>query len=390
MNNTELNQRVSALYTDREVIDWLIKYEHLEPPEFYESGMWDISLSSDEIQDARLRIGNYQLSKRGYGLDALPKIPFKDNVASRLRRKVGVRGYFGLNGSGKSYGAVYDLIPTLNGEKWRCNNPDHLHTKEGIYEGFIKILSTVPILDPRNNRPHPLYLPYDDHRRLLHAEHMVVFLDEIQGIASAHDSAIPLQVRNLFSQFRRRELMIVYTGIEWGKAVKDIRDITRLVIYCKGYIPIYEKGRVWPSNSWFIWRSYPAEDIDRFDAGTRKRLVAMSFQNHFRLKKSHHVQDLYDSFGVVLSAGGMNDTGMCLHCGGKRSVITCKCDRAVVDEPENLRRIGLEYAAHSHDETSNALPFDVLDAPQVSREEALPSRAPRGILPPKKIVGSSS
>jgi len=189
---------------------------------------------------------------------------------------------------------------------------------------------------------------------LLHFEHGSVLMDEAQGVASAGDYAsMPTQVRNVFSQFRRRELEIIYTCIEWGKALKDLRDITRLVTYCKGSFPVPEKGRVWASNSYFSWKTYHAEDIDKFDAGTRKRLIPMTFQGHFRPSKKHHVQYLYDSFDEVLSTGGTTENGMCLHCGGKRSVTACKCVRHEVDSAENLMKLGADFSDLSFKEDTD-------------------------------------
>lgn len=276
-----------------------------------------------------------------YGGDWLPKIPQKRNGALNLRRNVPIHAYVGPNGGGKSLAMVNDTIQTLNGVRWECENMAHEHARRGVFSGWRHVLSTVELLDPRTGKPHPLYIPYNDHRQLLLIEHADILMDEIQGVASSQAGGqLPTQINNVLLQLRRRDCNLRWTTPNWAAGAKRIREVTKAVTYCTGYLRMYEKGRSWPSNSFFVWKTYDASMFEMFTVGTRERLAPMNFQSYMRPFKHNVAMDLYNTLDEVLSLNSYSANGMCLHCGGIRRIEKCICDHEKVDSVENLSLIG--------------------------------------------------
>jgi len=308
--------------------------------------------------------------KYNYGKELIPKVFSKRVGASMVRRGAYISAYVGPNGGGKSYAMVNDTLITLNGIKFKCTNEHHLHTKQGLTEGYRKVLSSVRLIDPRTGGDHPLWIPYDDHRRLLSLEHCDILMDEITGIASAYGSLdIPVQVINQLTQLRRRDCYLRWTTPNWARAAKPIREITRAVTFAKGKFPMFEEGRSWPSNALFNWRTYDAQSFESFTVGVRERLIPITFQWHFRLAKKNLVQNVYDTFAEVLVATSTNDAGMCLHCGGKRTIPACRCDRSEVDTEENLLAIGRQFGTNEFFERELAEGAQANAAPTASTHE---------------------
>lgn len=352
-----------AVQTDSEVLAFVRRHRLMVLPD---------DVSPDLLLVARLASYEKLTGKYGFGLEVLPKAHIRKKRSRDVRRGAKIHAYVGLNGGGKSLAMINDTLPTLNGLRWKCTEPEHLHSRKGIYEGYQKVLSTVKIVDPRNGRAHPLWIPYDDHRRLLSVEHADILMDEITGVAAARESlSMPVQVGNLLTQLRRRDCPLRWTTPNWANADKIIRQTTTVVTYCKGYFPVMEAGRSWPSKMMFQWKTYDAGSFESFNIGTRERVVPATFEFFSRLAKHNVAQEFYQTLAEVLTTKSTNDSGMCIHCSGKRTIPSCRCDRDEVDAPENLLRLGAEFSTndffneteHVHAESSDAPKNEVFDFP---------------------------
>lgn len=289
----------------------------------------------------------HQNDTNNFGKEEIPYIYQKDKGSLRVRRGVHIHAYVGGNGGGKSLAMVNDTIATLNGIKWNCDNRSHFHYRaHGQTSGYRKVLSTVRLIDPRTGKDHPLWIPYDDHRRLLSVEHADILMDEITGVASAYEAmAMPTQVNNVLMQLRRRDCFLRWTTPNWAAAAKRIREVTKAVTYCKGSFPVIEKGRTWPSNMFFLWKTYDALGFESFTVGVRERLVPITFQWFSRMSKKNFAPHVYNTLEEVLSISASNEHGLCVHCGQKRTIGRCTCDRAL-DTEENLTAIAAVFGSN--------------------------------------------
>jgi hypothetical protein len=265
---------------------------------------------------------------------------WQDRPASRARLKrrgVPIMGYCGPNGTGKSAVMVYDTIPSL--------------------EHGRPVLSTVRLLDYRNPRPcddefcaypshpdhlaaHPLYVPFTDYTQLLDWRDGDVLMDEVTGVASSREtSSMPVQVANYLVQLRRRNVALRWSAPAWGRADKIIREVSQAVTLTTAYLPRQAppapdgSPRLWQQRRLILARTYDAMLMDEFDA-------------HRADSAPHDIWGLlwgpgsqmfaaYDTLDSVTALGWANDAGMCMHCGGKRTVTKCTCE----DHNSRPRRI---------------------------------------------------
>lgn len=281
------------------------------------------------------------------------------------RQAVPILACVGGNGGGKSLAAVYTVLPTLAGVRWKCENPDHLHThgttcssrrllstepsescdcattwvraggqtvvdhvdEGGITEGWRRVLSTVELRDLSDtDLPSPHYERLRSFVQLLGVEHADVLMDEVTGVASsrAHQS-MPVQVENLIQQLRRRDARLIWTTPDYGNADNRIRSVTRAVVFCKGFGVEGSRvvGGVWRGSSLFRWTMYDASEFDQFTVGKREKLAPISRQFFYR--PGHIVERAYDTLAAVSQLGAAAEGGMCMSCGGGRSRPSCSC-----------------------------------------------------------------
>jgi len=308
----------------------------------------------------------HKKDKHNFGDGELPTIRYKTkNTAMRTRRGIKIHAYVGPNGGGKSLAMINDTIPTMNGDTWVCNNHDHFHYKAyGQTTGLRKILSTVRLVDPRTGKDHPLYIRFHDFRQLLSAEHCDILMDEIVGVASAYEGmSMPTQVNNILMQLRRRDVTLRWTTPNWSSAAKRIREVSKAVTYCVGRFAVYADGASWPSNSLFEWKTYDAGNFEQFTVGTRNNAVPITFEWYARIFKKNKADALYDTLSEVTSIGSHTANGMCVHCGGKRSIKGCTCDRDAVDTEEHFHEIGAELGLNEYFEKELAEGEKGADAP---------------------------
>lgn len=235
-----------------------------------------------------------------------------------------IAAYVGFNGSGKTLAAVAAAMAHL--------------------EAGRPVLSTVRLLDYRDPRPcedqdctsprhgldehraaHPLWVPMTDFRQLLDFEAGHVLMDEVTGVADAREHAsMPVQVANLLPQLRRRDVTLAWTTIQWSFADVRLRRLTLAATWSVGLRPVYEPGAMWPRHRWFYWRTYDAANIvDDFHMGNRGDMKALN-RVWFR-RPGSLVQEAYDTTDQVLTLGAASEAGMCLTCGGKRTMPRCSC-----------------------------------------------------------------
>jgi hypothetical protein len=253
------------------------------------------------------------------------------------RRAASISGYIGPNGSGKSAAMVLDTLPTLDGIWWKCSNPAHKHTREGITEGYRRVLSTVPFLDEATGEPHPLFELLTEWPQVLDAEHCDIVFDEVTGIAGSREAmGMPVAVQNILQQLRRRDCLLRWSAPAWARADSIIRSCTIAVTVCRGYFPDRSALKsntppVWLPKRLFRCRTFSAIDFEEWTAskGAQDRkgkspLRPMVVQ--WWWGPGSRVFDAYNTLDAVSRVGEVLDGGRCAHCGGRRAVPVCKCD----------------------------------------------------------------
>jgi hypothetical protein len=250
----------------------------------------------------------------------------RNRLAEAVRVTSPIHAFVGSNGGGKTLAMVHATLPTLAGIAWACDNPDHLHTARGVTSGVRTVLSTVPLLDPASGQAHPLCVLFTDYRQLLEVEHADVLMDEVTGVASARQSSgLPVQVENLLVQLRRRDVVLRWTSPDFARADKVMREVTQHVTYCSGSMeaPRSADGRLWRERRLFKWSTFAGADFEDFTASKRDTLTPEAVQWFWR--PGCAAERAYSTLAGVAALGVATEGGMCLHCGGRRSLPRCGC-----------------------------------------------------------------
>jgi len=234
-----------------------------------------------------------------------------------------IAGFVGWNGSGKSLAAAaaamvhLDLgrpvLSTMRLQDWRDPRPCEDPTCESPLHG-----------DPSHLAAHPLWVPFVDFRQLFDFQDGHVLMDEVTGVADAREhKSMPVQVANYLPQLRRRDVTLHWTTIGWGFADIRIRRITLAVCHAAGYMGKTAPETLWKSNRLFLWRVYTGEDFDALESHKLERMRVLS--RHVMWRPNSDVTRAYNTWEPVLQLGAVNDAGMCITCGGRRSVPKCSC-----------------------------------------------------------------
>jgi len=259
-------------------------------------------------------------------------LPFVSHGKPAARRAVPIHAYVGPNGSGKSLAAVYDTLPSLAGGRPVLSTV-RLHDFE-----HLRPCDDLSCMSPRHGLPdhyaaHPLWIPFVDFRQLLEVEHCDVLMDEVTGVASSRESSsMPVQVANYLVQLRRRNIVLRWTTPSWGRADIIIREVTQSVTYMVGMLPqsrpqeAGEAPRVWRDNRVLHARSYDPLLMDEFES--QKADVIPAESTSYYWGPGSLVRDAYDTLDPVTALGWANESGMCMQCGGKRSLTKCGCGTA--------------------------------------------------------------
>lgn len=259
------------------------------------------------------------------------------NARRAQRRAAEIHFYAGTNGGGKSFAAVYDTIPTL--------------------ESGRPVLSTVRLLDPSRVAdsvehardawgfhgvehdlgkhsnplalPHPLYVRWTNFGQLLDWSRGDVLADEVQGIFSsrAHGST-PHQVVNGMLQLRRDDCAFRATAPSFARLDVAVREVTKAVTLCSGYMKEPVEGRLWGASRLFLWRTFDALDLDEWDASAASDSGRQPKSVRQFLWRPRHpdVTRYYDTFAPVDEMEDPYEAGRCLRCGGNRPRPKCSCD----------------------------------------------------------------
>lgn len=227
------------------------------------------------------------------------------------RRSVGIHGYVGLNGAGKSAAMIRDTIPSLR--KGR------------------RVLSTVPIIDPSTGDPHPLYVPFTEWPQLIEARGMDVLMDEMTGIAGARQAmSMPVEVQAILDKLRKADLVVRWSAPDWSRADSIMRDNTQAVTYCDGYLSKRSdkrsedgEARLWPPKRLFRLRTYDPREAADFTPSGLRRMRALTVE--WWWGPGSIVFNTYDTTAPVNRVGMVLDSGRCIHCGGRREIPRCSC-----------------------------------------------------------------
>jgi len=263
----------------------------------------------------------------------------KSDAPRDLRREAGIQCFNGPNGSGKTLRMVEDIEPELNGIRWECYQEDHFHNDPqydehgeflgfgplAVHEGWVRVLSTVRLIDPETGKLHERYERFDDWRLLEHLEHAVLLLDEITGVAHSRDGAsLPHNIQHQIQMMRKGDVRVIWSAPHWDRAEKLIREVTQVITICEGDLPDRGSQGLWKANRRFLYRSYATEDFDEWSAGKLVKLKPLVRQ--YVWGPGSIGFRLYNTKQKVTSIGHSNDAGVCVQCGGLRRRQECGCD----------------------------------------------------------------
>lgn len=283
-----------------------------------------------------------------------------EEVFVKKGRGLPIHGFIGPNGAGKSMLAALQTLPTLRGISWACDNPDHLHTRNGITHGTRRVLSTMPFITP-SGAPHPLYVPLTDYSQIIFAEHVDLILDEVGGaVASSTGDDIPIGVKASLQELRRREVVCRWTAPSWSRASKVLREVSQGVTLSMGFLPVphndsvpfdgphdveqmavngetleyvkcdiegahvHPSGRLWGARRLMFARTFDANTFDEWTTAKREKVQPIA--RHLFWRPGSAAESAYDTFGYVEKLNQVTDSGTCDHCQGYRARKKCSCE----------------------------------------------------------------
>lgn len=305
----------------------------------------------------------------------------RGSTASKRRRGLPIHGYVGPNGAGKSLLVAQDTIPTLRGIPWSCDNPDHLHTRNGHTRGMRRVVSTMPFVSP-SGAPHPLYVPLTDYSQIIFAEHCDLILDEVGGaVASSSSDDLPIGVKASLQELRRREVVCRWTAPSWARASKVLRETSQGVTMTLGFMPVphrdgvpfdgphdleklsvdaesleydycdiegehsHDSGRLWGARRLMYARTFDANIFDEWTTAKREKIRPMVRQLFWRPGSA--AESAYDTFGFVEKLNQVTDSGRCDHCNGMKTRKKCTCESPA--ELRGARRVAAaKELEHEH------------------------------------------
>lgn len=237
---------------------------------------------------------------------AAPALPREADCGRDFRRRFPIAAYVGSNGSGKTLCMVHDTLPSVYGGR--------------------TVYSTVPITFA-DGSPAPNVVLLHDWSQILDAEHADILLDEVSAIASSRESeSLPPQVATMLQQLRKRDLVLRWTAPSWARADKILRETTKIVTICHGFLSRSAQGSMWRSNRLFRFETFSAEDYTDFQAvSTVKTRLSAETRDWFRLSR-HIAPRCYDTLASVSTIGTVLVSGRCAVCGGRRRVPECTCE----------------------------------------------------------------
>lgn len=269
------------------------------------------------------------------------------------RRGFPIHGYVGPNGHGKSLAMVYDTLPSLDAGRpvlstvrlldfrnprdceggARCDDPEGhaLITRRVWFDEEAGQLRRAEVDSGRvHQAAHPFYVPFRDYRQLMSWRDGDVLMDEVTGVASSRESKnMPAPVANMLVQLRRRNIALRWTAPAWGRADVIMREVTQAVTLCLGYFPTRAKvepgspPQLWGQRRGFRFSTFDAALMDEFEA--QRASDAEPEFSQLMWRPAGLATGAYDTGDDVSSLGWAMESGVCIGCGGRRSIQKCGC-----------------------------------------------------------------
>lgn len=259
--------------------------------------------------------------------------------ASALRRRHAIISYVGRNGSGKTLSMILDTLPDLAAGKKVLSTvplfaPEPAETEAEADEVWAELGLDARSRGQETLLPHPLWEPLQEWRQFMDFTDGVVLLDEITGVADARDTqGLPVQVRNKLQQLRKADIIVRWTTPNYTNADKRLRDVTQGVVYCKGFFSKWEAGDAWGRKRLIFAKLYKADEFDDFEQARLRSIENRRpkvYGRELRRVVGRHMKKatgVYSSFAPALSLGFASEAGMCMACGGRRSLPRCSCPK---------------------------------------------------------------
>jgi hypothetical protein len=244
-----------------------------------------------------------------------------------------IQAFVGANGSGKTYGAVHQLVvPAWRRGKVVCSN--------------LRLYPELGGFDPC------LFVPLVSWMQLVELRDCVLLLDEISSVLpSRQASTVPPDLMRRIGQLRKNNVVLCWTAPAWARCDVALREVTQVVTLCRSRIadpvlrqpgtysfPERVRGKAllgpsgrrvraeagWAPKCWFTWSEYDARELDDFTYSTAARARPRKVRHHWRPR--HGTDQLYRTTEDVGLLDHLVVSGVCLGCGGRRVQPSCKCE----------------------------------------------------------------
>ncbi len=253
-----------------------------------------------------------------------------------------IRGYVGKNGGGKTLAMIEEVaLPSLARGR--------------------PVYSTVRVGSPDGTDWFENCYPLVNLAQLLTVERCAVLIDEITSSFPARQAMVlPPDAQRLSNQLRKGDIEFAWTAPNWMRADKMFREVTQEVTVCRSmvssrYVRSAETGKVarydedgqfsspmfplldgkpggrvrwpnsWPARELFRFKTYNAEDFEEFSLHTQNRVKAI--RKRWYVRRRHKAWKSYSTLEEVVLLAHLDESGICVACGGTRTRPKCVCPR---------------------------------------------------------------
>jgi hypothetical protein len=257
-----------------------------------------------------------------------------------------IQAFVGSNGSGKTYGAVHQLVLPA----WGMGQ---------------KVVSNLRLYPDRVGFDSALFEPLVSWVQLVDLEDCVLLLDEISSVLpSRQASTVPPDLMRRIGQMRKKSVRLVWTAPAWARCDVALREVTQVVTLSRSRVADHyrrvpdtaswrypqgrpergERGRRrrtpsgWEPRCWFTWSEYDARELDDFTYSTATKARPKRVRNHWR--PFHKTGLAYDTGEDVGLLDHLLVSGVCLGCGGRRVQPACQCPADVPVSSVQRRGLG--------------------------------------------------
>jgi len=236
-----------------------------------------------------------------------------------------IRAFVGPNGGGKTLAAmVMCVAPAL---------------REGR-----EVVATTEI-------DHPKARLLESWREVPSLRGCLLVLDDITSQLPARQAmSVPPQLVRMVNELRHADVELAWTAPNWARADVTVREVTQVVTVCRGFWPdvmvrepvvppwyrlasraVRRSDRGWVSNRLFRFTSYDATTFDEFTYHQVKDVRPLSRRWYYRPWQPE--QFMYNTLNFSVLLSHLDESGVCLTCGGVRRRTSCTCERRA-GEPE--------------------------------------------------------